>query len=182
MSDGTPKQLLPRLIDPRRFAQQGVVLRGPLPVAELHRLKEIGLVVDSVQAELFFAVDQQREKVVSGQLQAEVQLQCQRCLDLMPVSLVCDINLALVRNEEDARHLPGNYDPWISVEEQADLYALLEEEILLNLPYVVYHETPCGSLLLQEQISQAEQLELDVVSDKPNPFQVLKQLKEKTKK
>lgn len=182
MSDGTPKHSIPRLIDPRRFAQQGVVLRGAVPVAELQRLQDIDLAVEAVQAELFFSVDEQREKVISGQLQVEVKLQCQRCLDLMPISLVCDVNLALVRDEEDARNLPGSYDPWISVEEQADLYALIEEEILLNVPYVVYHETPCGSALQLNERPQKEQLESGGVSDKPNPFQVLKQLKETTTK
>jgi len=182
MSDGTPKHSIPRLIDPRRFAQQGVVLRGAVPVAELHRLRDIDLVVDSVQAELFFSVDQQRQKVISGQLQVDVELQCQRCLDLMPVSLDCDVNLALVRDEEEARQLPGSYDPWISTEEQADLYALVEEEILLNLPYVVYHETPCGSALHADEKPQNDPLESSVVSDKPNPFQVLRQLKETTTK
>jgi uncharacterized protein len=87
-----------------------------------------------------------------------------------------------VRDEENARHLPGSYDPWILTEEQADLYAVLEEEILLNLPYVAYHDTPCGTALMPVEKLQAEQLKPDVVSDKPNPFQVLKQLKEKTKK
>jgi uncharacterized protein len=173
MSDGTPKHPLPRLIEPRRFAHQGAVLRGVVPVAELHRLAEIGLAVDAVQAELSFSLDEQRERIVSGQLQADLSLQCQRCLELMPVNLKCEINLALVRDEESARQLPGNYDPWIVAEEQADLYVLLEEEILLNLPYVVYHDSPCGSLV-HSQVEVAE----EVVSDKPNPFQVLKQLKE----
>ena len=175
MSDGTPKHSLPRLIDPRRFAQQGVVLRGAVPAAELHRLGEIGLVVDAIQAELVFALDEQKERVVTGQLQVAAQLQCQRCLDLMPVSLACDISLAFVRDEEAARRLPGNYDPWITVDEQVDLFALLEEEVLLNLPYVVYHDTPCGSAL-----DPRNEAVVKAPSDKPNPFQVLKQLKETT--
>lgn len=177
MSDGTPKYTLPRLIDARRFAQQGVVLRGTVPVTELPRLNDIDLVVEAVEAELFFSLDEQRERVVTGQLRAAVQLQCQRCLDLMPVNLVCDMNLAMVRDEESARSLPGNYDPWVMTEDQADLFALVEEEILLNLPYVVYHDTPCGSAIAQE-----EPPGLSAESDKPNPFQVLKQLKETTKK
>lgn len=182
MSDGTPKHPIPRLIAPRRFAQQGVVLRGAVPVAELQRLQDIDLAVETVQAELFFSIGEQREKVISGQLQVEVKLQCQRCLDFMPVSLECDVNLALVRDEEDARHLPGSYDPWISTEEQADLYALIEEEILLNLPYVVYHDTPCGGALQPNEKLQNEPFEAGVVSDKPNPFQVLKRLKETSTK
>lgn len=177
MSDGTPKQLLPRLIDPRRFAQQGVILRGAVPATELPRLREIGLVIDDIQAELFFALDEQRERVVTGQVRAAAQLQCQRCLDLMPVDLTCDLSLAFVRDEEAARHLPGNYDPWIAADEQVDLFALIEEEVLLNLPYVAFHDSPCGSALGQKAESHGE-----VPSDKPNPFQVLKQLKEKTLK
>lgn len=178
MSDGTLKHPLPRLIEPRRFTQQSVILRGTVPAGELHRLRESGVIVDRVQAELAFAVDEQREKAVTGQLQVTARQQCQRCLELMPVELVCSINLAIVWDEESSRQLPSSYDPWIVPAEEADLYALVEEEILLNLPYVVYHDTPCTSPLagLSDGGSDAEK------TDKKNPFQVLEQLKETTKK
>lgn len=176
MSDGIPNHTLPRFIDPRRFCQQGVVLRGFVAVGEMPALTEHNVSVESVQAELTFAIDEQRERAVRGKLAVKTKLQCQRCLEMMPVDLNCDVSLAIVRDEEDSRDLPGIYDPWIVSADEADLYALIEEEILLNLPFVSYHEDPCGESV-RDSDSSAEEDE----RGKQNPFQVLKQLKDKTK-
>lgn len=176
MSDGTSKNALPRLIDPRRFCQQGVVLRGMVAVGELSRLAENEVIVESVEANLAFALDDQRERTAKGDLAVKVQLQCQRCLDLMPMGLHCDVSVAFVRDEEASRHLPSIYDPWIVASEEVDLYALIEEEILLNLPFVSYHEYSCGEALGRNKPADEEH-----EADKQNPFQVLKQLKDKTK-
>lgn len=175
MSDGTSKNILPRIIDPRRFCQQGVVLRGSVVVKELPRLIENHVAVDRMSADLAFKVDEQRERVVQGKLTADVQVQCQRCLDAMPLSLNCDVSVAVVWDEESSRQLAEAYDPWIVTSEETDLYALLEEEVLLNLPFVSYHDFPCGPLPVEEEISEDQQAE------KSNPFQMLQQLKDKMK-
>lgn len=175
MSDGTSKNILPRIVDPRRFCQQGVVLRGYVPFQELSRLTENQVVVDKAYAELAFQVDEQRERVVKGSLAIDVRLQCQRCLELMPLSLDCDVSLAVVWDEESSREIAGVYDPWIVDSEEADLYALLEEEILLNLPYVSFHDYPCGQVPTKDEIEEVGEVETK------NPFQVLQQLKDKMK-
>lgn len=175
MSDGTSKNILPRVIDPRRFCQQGVVLRGSVIVDELPRLTENNVVVDRMSADLAFALDEQRERVVKGSLAADVQVQCQRCLEAMPLVLDCKISLAVVWDEESSRKLAEAYDPWIVTTEDADLYAMLEEEVLLNLPFVAYHDFPCGPAPVEQDIEQDKQ------SEKTNPFQMLQQLKDKMK-
>lgn len=175
MSDGTSKNILPRIIDPRRFCQQGVVLRGSVVVGELPRLAENNVVVDRMSADLAFSVDEQRERVVKGSLVADVQLQCQRCLEAMPLELDCKVTLAVVWDEESSRKLAETYDPWIVATEDADLYAMLEEEVLLNLPFVAYHDSPCGQLPAEQDIEKDNQ------SEKSNPFQMLQQLKDKMK-
>lgn len=175
MSDGTSRNILPRFIDPRRFCQQGVVLRGSVVARELPRLIENDVVVDRMNADLTFKVDEQRERVVQGKLTADVQVQCQRCLEAMPLSLNCDVSVAVVWDEESSRQLAQTYDPWIVTSEETDLYALLEEEVLLNLPLVSYHDTPCGQLPVKQEIEEEQQ------ADKSNPFQMLQQLKDKMK-
>lgn len=175
MSDGTSKNILPRIIDPRRFCQQGVVLRGSVVVDVLPRLTENNVVVERMSADLAFAVDEQRERVVKGSLTADVQVQCQRCLEAMPLTLDCKVGLAVVWDEESSRKLAESYDPWIVATEDADLYAMLEEEILLNLPFVTYHDFPCGQAPTEQDIEQDNQ------SEKSNPFQMLQQLKDKMK-
>ena len=175
MSDGTPNHILPRIIDPRRFCQQGVVLRGVVATDALTRLAENGVTVDSVYAELTFSVDEQRERIVTGTLAVNVQVQCQRCLEPMPLALDCAVSVAIVWDEESSRALAESYDPWIVASEDADLYALVEEEILLGLPFVSYHDFPCG-----ERQAESEPEEQSG-SKKQNPFQVLQQLKSQMK-
>lgn len=175
MSDGSPKNILPRIVDPRRFCQQGVVLRGYVPVGELSRLTENKVVVDRVIAELVFAVDQQRERIVTGSLSVDAQMECQRCLEPMPLSVSCDVGLAMVWDEESSRELAGAYDPWIVASEETDLYTMIEEEILLNLPYVSYHDYSCGQPTVEDKPEE------DGGSEKQNPFQMLQQLKDKMK-
>jgi uncharacterized protein len=175
MSDGTSKNILPHIIDPRRFCQQGVVLRGSVVVDGLPRLTENNVVVDHMSADLAFSVDEQRTRVVQGSLAAGVQVQCQRCLEAMPLAIDCKISLAVVWDEESSRKLADVYDPWIVTSEEADLYAMLEEEVLLNLPFVTYHNFACGQLPAEHDIEKDKQ------SEKANPFQMLQQLKGKMK-
>jgi uncharacterized protein len=175
MSDRTPKNVLPRIVDPRRFCQQGVVLRGYVPHGDLPRLVENKVVVDRVDAELVFAVDEQRARVVTGNLAVDVQIECQRCLEPMPLTLDCNVSLAVVWDEESSREIAGAYDPWIVASEETDLYAMIEEEILLNLPYVSYHDYSCGQLAVEDDSED------EVEPEKQNPFQALQQLKDKMK-
>lgn len=178
MSEGTHLQSIPHRIEPRKFASQEVHLLGSVPVAELTRLAEACVSVTSVRADLAFSVENRREKVVRGQVFAALQVECQRCLSPADLHLTCDVNLAIAWSQDSARQIPESYDPWVVEEDEADLYSMLEEEILLNMPYVVYHDYPCVDAKLLGIGPAAESSE----TDNTNPFQVLKQLKEKPKK
>src|SRR5690625_1468755 len=74
-------QPLPRLGNPRKFAQQGVRLSGQVPLSALERLGE-ALVTNEGQAEvaLAFGISEERKLVVRGRVGAELVLTCQRCL------------------------------------------------------------------------------------------------------
>ena len=179
MSDTPPKQVLPRQIDPRKFAQQGVHLSGDMDTAVLARLRE--LVCDSggpARVELAFAVDEQRARTLTGAVDCRVAMVCQRCLEPVAVDLHCDINLVLVWDEEGARQLPRRVDPWIVGEGPADLYEVLEEELLLALPTVAYHDTNCIDPALLSSVDTAEGDPVPAAGGS-NPFKVLEQLKVK---
>lgn len=178
MSEGTHSQSIPRCIEPRKFASHEVSLKGPVPVSELTRLADACVHVSAVYADIAFSVEDRREKVVKGRVEADLQVQCQRCLEAADLHLVCPISLTVVWSQDSARQVPDSYDPWIVEEDEADLYSMLEEEILLNMPYVVYHDYQCVDAKLLGQEPPAEVVE----TDENNPFQVLKQLKDKPKK
>lgn len=173
------EQRLPRLGNPRKFAQQGVHLSGQVPLAALERLGEV-LVTHEGQAEvtLAFGVSEERKLVVRGRVGAELVLTCQRCLGPVAVPVDADIALAIVADEEAAKNLPGELDPWLLAEEEsnADLYTMVEDELLLNLPAVAYHPELC---INPETLSIGKP---EAAAPKENPFQVLEQLKGTPKK
>lgn len=172
------EQRLPRLGNPRKFAQQGVCLSGQVPLAALERLGE-ALVTKEGQVEvtLAFGISEERKLVVRGRVNAELSLTCQRCLGPVTVPVEADIALAIVANEEAAKNLPGELDPWLLGEEEinADLYMMVEDELLLNLPAVAYHTELC---IDPKSLSIGE----PEAAPKENPFQVLEQLKGTPKK
>lgn len=176
MSQALSKKPLPRLGDPRKFAQQGISVAGYIPISALPR------VVDAVESsdgdidvQLVFGVSEDGYRVVTGGATAAVSQICQRCLQPVSVPVACDISLAVIWSEEDMKALPSHLDPWIAGEGAADFYEMIEEELLLNLPAVAYHEQLC---IDEKLLASGEPV---VVKKAKNPFQVLEQLKSSPK-
>ncbi|MCM2130966.1 YceD family protein [Larsenimonas rhizosphaerae] len=169
---------LPKTVEPYRLASQGELLSGSLPLAHFSRLVDaIGDQVNECQVELVFGIDMQRQHYIEGRLRADVDMRCQRCLQPLPVSLDSSFLLGLVTTDELAARLPGRYEPVFVEDEQLDLLPVVEDELLLTLPQVVYHdESDCP--VRQEDLKSGD---ADAVSEetKPNPFSVLGSLKDK---
>jgi uncharacterized protein len=169
---------LPRHIDPRKFAQQGIEVAGTIALPELTRATEL-LFSDkgSVEAELSFGIGEQRILYVAGNIKAKVENICQRCLDAVPVSVDCELNLAIQWEDSDLERLPSRFDPWIVDEGPTDIYQVIEDEILLSLPIVSYHNNECVPSTL---FSSGEEEASKVIAAAPstNPFAALEGLKE----
>lgn len=93
----------------------------------------------------------------------------------MPLQLSSDNTLAVVWTDEQAAHLPRHLDPLIAPEEACNLWQLVEDELILALPAFSYHETDeCKESIagFSEPAPQG-----DIGEEKPNPFNVLAQLK-----
>lgn len=172
MSSAASKSVLPRLVDPRKFAQQGLSLNGIIVLSGLTRLAELSL-DDSAEVEvaLDFGVDEQRHRLISGTASCVLTLTCQRCLEPVNIPVDAVLNLAVVWDEERAGQLPKSLDPLILGEGPADIYTIIEDELLLNLPIASYHGEDCV-----ERTSFGDDAE-DEAEVADNPFQVLEQLK-----
>ncbi|MGH1487413.1 MAG: YceD family protein [Cellvibrionaceae bacterium] len=182
MSSTPLDTVLPRQIDPRKFAQQGIAISGKFELKQLDRICPL-LATDKgeVQADLTFGIDDQRIRHLTGDVHAEVNMVCQRCLEAAPQQVKATLNLGMVWSDEEAGHLSKSWDPWIVGEGQIDLYQTIEDELMLNLPIVAYHQHACVPQALYS--SEGDNSELAVSdakqqnAEKPNPFQVLEQLK-----
>ncbi len=175
MSEGSSSQRLPRQVNPRKFAYSGVEIEGSIDSAAMARLAEAVDSIGDLYSRLVFSIRDDGKITVTGSVQVGLVYECQRCLKPMPEThLDIGLTIGIVRNEDEAKATPGSLEPWIVEEEESDLYAMLEDEILLALPVVAYHDNDCVDARL---LSSGDEIsESDTKED--NPFSVLAVLKE----
>ena len=166
---------LPQLIDPRKFADQGIQIDGETSIGNLPRLAEYR---DSnhemVTVSLQFGRDEDDRRRITGTVNASLAMPCQRCLEPVTYQIEAHVDLVMVWDEEQMKALPEHLDPMMVSEEKMPLADLLEEEVLLAMPLVALHET-CPTRLVEEQAEP----ESDSAEKRDNPFAVLAQLKRK---
>ena len=165
---------LPATLDVRKAAAREVTVEGLLDLSALARLQ--GALASNegrVEAKIAFARDEENRFIATINIDARVEVLCQRCLDKMTSEVRSSNVLAIVGNDELAGQLPAQLEPWVVEGEQADLWQLVEDELILAIPIVSYHETADCNELLREYQQPPE----DPVEAADNPFKVLEQLK-----
>ncbi|SFM19681.1 YceD family protein [Marinobacter zhejiangensis] len=174
---------LPKTVDPYRLAEHDSVLEGVIPLTSLERLVECvaGVAEDGqCQVSLAFSMDGERRRIVSGELEARVELECQRCMTPMDATLTSQFRLGLVTSDEQAQRLPKELEPFLTDEFSANLWSMVEDELLLVLPPFPLHERdqcPAGKQLdeLESSVPEPE----PKAQERENPFSVLAGLKTK---
>lgn len=165
---------IPPHVDPRKLADRGVTLQGEVLLADLERLCDpLSDTVGSVQAKFVFERDERNAVVIHSDLNVEVKMVCQRCLELVTLPIHSECSYAVVKEGANTQSLPKGYDVLELGEDPLDLQALIEEELLLALPIVPAHQPeecqqPAGA---DEPESSKDEV------TRSNPFSVLAQLK-----
>ena len=163
---------LPEWIEPLALAEAGREFSGSLDLAALARLAPL-LATDQGRLDVNLVLDRDEAgtRFLAGQVHAQLQLLCQRCLGPMDFALDSAFRLGLVRGEEEARTLPSDYEPLMVGAEPMPLAEIVEDEVLLALPIVALHREPhpCAAEQYQEALPEDAQRE--------NPFAVLAQFK-----
>lgn len=173
MSEAPASRALPRHVEGRKLATNGSTIGGTLPISGLARLQTaLASPKGVVDAQVTFALGDGGFTEITGVLVTQVQLQCQRCLAPVTKPLNVEIHVVCVANDDQASALPKTVESVVSADGQIDLHELIEDELLLALPMVPYHEDFCIDENLYS--SGAEEPEPE---DKKNPFSVLAQLK-----
>lgn len=166
---------LPTTLDVRKAAARGVTVSGLLKLSDMGRLRE-ALASDQGQVEAIcaFAKDEERRLTVTVSVDARVEVVCQRCLESMAIEVHSEHALGIVSDDEFARQLPSHLEPWVVEEEQGDLWSLVEDELILSIPFASYHESEECKQLLKDYSQPAP---VDGGEAVDNPFKVLEQLK-----
>ena len=126
-----------------------------------------------MRAKFVFERDERNAVVIHSELDVEVKMVCQRCLELVTLPIHSECDYAVVKEGANTQSVPQGYDVLELGESPLDLLALVEDELLLALPIVPAHDPkdcqqPAG-------LDEPEPSEDEVT--RSNPFNVLAQLK-----
>lgn len=176
---------LPKNIDPLKYADQAKTLEGEVKLGQLPRFSDMLVSEEGlVKVKLEFGRDEQKLRIVKGQLHASVQLRCERCLEPVDQEIVSDFCLGIVLSDEDAKQLPRSYEPLLVEPDSLEINELLEEELILSLPMFAYHEECSGDYQAAQdgansEFGNGQSTEASDSPAKENPFSVLADFKPK---
>jgi uncharacterized protein len=174
----------PDRLDIRSFAQDAAQLDGTLLLSKLERLTQDLYRVDADLASnlVQWLAAGSSVPITGGAAQSwlhlevsmQAPMQCQRCLEqvIVPVEIARDFRF--VKNEDEANAQDDEADEELLViSKQFNLLELIEDEIIMALPFAPVHETCPKKVKLA---SSAEDFEA-ALGEKTNAFAVLGVLK-----
>lgn len=120
------------------------------------------------------AVDGSVRPAIHLQVQANVPLTCQRCMEAVHTPIDVDRHFIFVPDEATAAAMDDDSeDDVLEMSADFNLLGLIEDEVLMALPLVPRHDVcPTGVI----QSAQTDDFN-DVAEEKPNPFAALAALK-----
>ena len=144
-------------IDTRRFAERGERIDQQLTVAQLPRLRQecVGP-FEPVDVSVLGVRSPRGKPGVRVALRAAIRVRCQRCLKPMAIELTPVSSFEWVSTEAEL-DAGDKDDEWDSVIASTlfDLVPLLEDELLLAVPYAALHPAcnPTGATEAGEKLS-----------------------------
>jgi uncharacterized protein len=168
----------PTRFDALKLSASGESLTGVVEAADLPRVAD-RLAADAGAARIEWRLvggsDGQRRPVLTLTLVGSVPLVCQRCLQPFAARVDQRTELLLARSEAELARLDVDEIEVVLATERLDPLALIEDELLLSLPFSPRHaEGQCeaaGSTVAAREGSQ----------EKASPFGRLGELKTKTR-
>jgi uncharacterized protein len=159
------------VINSLEFAQQGRRLQGGIALADMGRLQEhLHSTSGYLHYSLVGKIGENGKPYLVCAIQGELALKCQRCLEALALKLEIASTLELVKDADEFLPIEGEEDSADAIPANAamDVLALVEEEVLLNLPIAPLHPlAECGAANYRQQLGLG----------KVNPFEALKKLK-----
>lgn len=173
-------QRLPLEVDPFRLAAKQEPLKGAIPLKQMKRLlSSLCSNEGDVLIDVVFSLDLNRAVLLSGTIQADIKLICQRCMEEMDLPVKLDFQIAFARSEAEMERLPDEYEVTLIEDTPIMLSDLIEDEIILALPTIPKHlDENCSSDNVIKSWDSQQKVETNTEDVKrENPFDVLASLK-----
>jgi uncharacterized protein len=161
---------LPKVIKLFNFAKKERSLGGVYKISSIPRISEIARnKEDNVKVDLSFYLENNKTPCIKGIINLNIILDCQRCLEALPIELKVDFKLAFVRHEQQAEGLDSSYELYVTKEEEELLTIdIITDEILLSIPMAPSHDFDCNLIINKDKV---------VEKSRENPFTILKNIK-----
>ncbi len=132
---------LPLTIEPKRLARNSETIAGQYAIHDMQRLG--GLLHDQTGQVIFrleFTHDEKQNiPFIRGEIKAQVNIQCQRCLGGMELKINNPVYLGIVADRAESLALPDGCEPLQIGEESISLQGMIEDELILALPISAMH-------------------------------------------
>ncbi len=157
---------LPLIIDPWLLYRHNNELVGTLLLSQMPNLQSSQNREEST-ASVRIAIKQREDgqKVITGNAEIELELDCQRCLQPLIEVIKADFELVLVKYEHQLSSV-SDADDSIVCEDNLELAPLIEQELILSLPMIPKH-SDCRPMYENK---------VDDDADRQTPFANLKSL------
>ena len=132
----------PATFDAYRLARERGVLEGTLDVAASERLADrVAPGAASVAWRIEGTTDEAGRPALGISISGNVPLECQRCLATFALPIAQRTVTVLAKSESDADVLDADSgDEVLVADHPLDSAALIEDELLLTLPYAPMHD------------------------------------------
>ena len=131
----------PDIVDPWKAADGKRTFRGSVPISRMKRLEE--LLAPSASGErgeaafvMHFAYDEQGLVTIATEVDAGLELICQRSLALYVEEVARRSMLVVIEDVGEQEEMPESYEPVLVEGRRVALASLVEEELLLAVPQV----------------------------------------------
>ena len=167
---------LPVFVNPLIYARRGMRVSGTLSLANMARLRERLLEpLADVEVEMAFGSEGKR-CFVEGTVKGTIYIECQRCMNAMPMKIDHTFKLGLIESEAQIPELREDEEPLVVSDDEIAVADIVEDELLLLLPMVPMHpESECPAPPVET--NAATDAEEDSEERADNPFAQLAAIK-----
>ena len=184
---GMDKKIDLKHFNVKAFARDGGSAQGQQSLVQFERLSDLAWSMegqDTAVPQVSWSLTGEMVPVTGADaeiwlhLAADVSLpmQCQRCMGPVVVEVFSDQSFRFVVDEATAEAQDDESEEDLLVlAPEMDVWALIEDELIMSVPIVPKHEICPESVTL----SAADEAFEEALAAKPNPFAALEQLKQK---
>ncbi len=164
----------PERVDSQKLFDRNSLIRNKIKLIRFQRLADyLTNTEGEVAVEIEFSRDEEKHRVIRGNLRTTVSMQCQRCLQDSSQEVEASFNVVVVSSDAEAREVTFQLDTVLDDEDGFDLLSFLEDELILSLPIVASHlDIECA-----EQLNKLKK-NLNTKSTQNTAFANLKELQE----